>query len=100
MTGTEQRGDRAAFDWTDPFDLEGELTEEERIVRDTARGYAEAKLRPRIREAYRSESFDRSIMAEMGALGLLGSTLPAEYGGAGLGYVAYGLSCQIGRAHV
>ena len=81
----------ADFDWEDPLDLEGELTEEERMVRDTARGYAQDKLMPRVIEAYREERFDRSIMAEMGALGLLGPTIPEEYGGAGLGYVAYGL---------
>ena len=81
----------AAFDWEDPLDLEGELTEEERMVRDTARGYAQDKLFPRVLKAYREERFDREIMREMGALGLLGPTIPEEYGGAGLGYVAYGL---------
>lgn len=84
----------ARFDWADPFDLEGELSEEERLVRDTARGFAEDALGPRVRDAYRNETFDREIMREMGALGLLGATLPADYGGAGLGYVAYGLSCR------
>ena len=83
-----------SFDWADPFDLEGELTEEERLVRDTARGFAQTQLFPRIRDAYRTESFERETMAEMGALGLLGATLPAEYGGAGLGYVAYGLAAR------
>ena len=61
------------------------------MVRDTARGYAQDKLFPRVLKAYREESFDREIMSEMGALGLLGATIPEEYGGAGLGYVAYGL---------
>ena len=79
------------FDWQDPLDLEGQLSEEERMVRDTARGYAQDKLFPRILKAYREESFDREILREMGALGLLGATIPEEYGGAGLGYVAYGL---------
>jgi glutaryl-CoA dehydrogenase len=79
------------FDWQDPLDLEGQLTEEERMVRDTARGYAQDKLFPRILKAYREEKFDREILREMGALGLLGATIPEEYGGAGLGYVAYGL---------
>jgi glutaryl-CoA dehydrogenase len=79
------------FVWEDPLDLEGELSEEERLVRDTARGYAQDKLFPRVLSAYREERFDREIMSEMGALGLLGSTVPEEYGGAGLGYVAYGL---------
>ena len=79
------------FDWQDPLDLEGQLSEEERMVRDTARGYAQDKLFPRILKAYREETFDREILREMGALGLLGATIPEEYGGAGLGYVAYGL---------
>jgi glutaryl-CoA dehydrogenase len=83
--------DDASFNWEDPLDLEGELTEEERMVRDTARGYAQDKLFPRVLTAYREERFDREIMSEMGALGLLGATVPEEYGGAGLGYVAYGL---------
>src|ERR687884_313680 len=81
----------ADFKWEDPLDLEGELSQEERMVRDTARGYAQEKLFPRVLKAYREESFDREIMREMGALGLIGATIPEEYGGAGLGYVAYGL---------
>jgi glutaryl-CoA dehydrogenase len=81
----------ANFNWEDPLDLEGELTEEERMVRDTARGYSQDKLMPRVIEAYRHETVDRDILPEMGALGLLGPTIPEEYGGAGLGYVAYGL---------
>src|SRR5437588_5147947 len=83
--------DDAPFNWEDPLDLESELSEEERMVRDTARGYAQDKLFPRVLTAYREERFDREIMSEMGALGLLGPTIPEEYGGAGLGYVAYGL---------
>ena len=79
------------FDWEDPLDIESELTEDERMVRDTARGYAQDKLFPRVLKAYRDETFDRAIMSEMGELGLLGATVPEEYGGAGLGYVAYGL---------
>jgi glutaryl-CoA dehydrogenase len=81
----------AAFNWEDPLDLEGELTEEERMVRDTARGYAQDKLAPRVLHAYREEKVDRDLIPEMGSLGLLGPTIPEEYGGAGLGYVAYGL---------
>src|SRR5882757_1652812 len=81
----------ADFDWQDPLDLDGELSEEERMVRDTARGYAQEKLFPRVLAAYREERFDRDIINEMGALGLIGATLPEEYGGAGLGYVASGL---------
>jgi glutaryl-CoA dehydrogenase len=83
--------DDAPFNWEDPLDLESELSEEERMVRDTARGYAQDRLFPRVLSAYREERFDREIMTEMGALGLLGPTVPEEYGGAGLGYVAYGL---------
>ena len=81
----------ADFNWEDPLDLEGQLSEEERMVRDTARGYAQEKLLPRVLKAYREESFDREIMREMGALGLIGATIPEDYGGAGLGYVSYGL---------
>src|SRR4026208_1565210 len=81
----------ADFNWEDPLDLEGELTEEERMVRDTARGYAQDKLFPRVLTAYREERYDPEVVREMGELGLLGPTIPEEYGGAGLGYVAYGL---------
>ena len=81
----------AAFKWDDPLDLEGELTEQERMVRDTARDYAQDKLFPRVLAANRDGAFNPAIVKEMGALGLLGSTIPAEYGGAGLGYVCYGL---------
>ena len=81
----------AAFKWDDPLDLEGELTEEERMVRDTARDYAQEKLFPRVLAANRDGNTDPAILREMGALGLLGSTIPQEYGGAGLGYVCYGL---------
>src|SRR5262249_21500731 len=80
-----------AFNWEDPLDLDGELSEEERMVRDTARGYAQDKLFPRVLRDNREERFDRGIVADMGALGLLGPTIPAQYGGAGLGYVGYGL---------
>ena len=79
------------FDWADPFDLDHQLTDEERMVRDTAEGYAQEKLQPRVTEAYLDENFDPGIMREMGELGLLGATIPGEYGGAGLGYVSYGL---------
>ncbi|MCJ8144260.1 acyl-CoA dehydrogenase [Ancylobacter sp. A5.8] len=82
---------KAVFDWADPFNLDGQLTEEERLVRDTARDYAQEKLLPRVASAYMEERFDRDIMDEMGELGLLGPTIPEEYGGAGLGYVSYGL---------
>ncbi|HET7714380.1 MAG TPA: acyl-CoA dehydrogenase [Bauldia sp.] len=82
---------KPAFDWSDPLDIEEELSEEERLIRDTARDYAQTKLQPRVLTAFREDRFDREIMNEMGALGLLGATIPDEYGGAGAGYVAYGL---------
>ena len=75
----------------DPFDLNHQLSDEERLVRDTAEGYAQEKLLPRVTSAYLEERFDREILSEMGELGLLGATIPHEYGGAGLGYVSYGL---------
>ncbi len=80
-----------AFDWEDPFDLDHQLTDEERMVRDSAEAYAQEKLQPRVSSAFLEERFDREIMSEMGELGLLGATVPPEYGGAGLGYVSYGL---------
>jgi glutaryl-CoA dehydrogenase len=83
--------DMGRFDWQDPFALEAQLTDEERMVRDAARAYAQDKLLPRVTRAFLDEDFDREIMREMGALGLLGPTIPETYGGAGLGYVAYGL---------
>jgi glutaryl-CoA dehydrogenase len=79
------------FDWADPFDLDQQLTDEERMVRDTAHAYAQDKLQPRVTEAYLNENFDREILREMGSLGLIGATIPEEFGGAGLGYVSYGL---------
>ena len=80
-----------AFAWEDPFLLEDQLSAEERAVRDAARKYCQNALMPRILEANRHEVFDRDILREMGGLGLLGSTLPEEYGCAGLSYVSYGL---------
>lgn len=77
--------------WEDPLLLDQQLTAEERSVRETARSYCQEKLVPRILEANRREMFHREIMTEMGSLGLLGATIPEEYGGAGLGYVSYGL---------
>ena len=86
--------DGVSFNWEDPLDLESELTEEERMVRDTARRYARDKLVPRVVSAFREERFDRDIITEMGSLGLIGATVPVKYGGAGSGYVAYGLIAQ------
>ncbi len=81
---------RAEFKWEDPLLLEDQLTEEERLVRDTARQYCQENLMPRVLEANRHEYFDRTIMTELGALGLLGSTIEG-YGCAGVNYVCYGL---------
>jgi len=79
------------FDWEDPFLLDEQLTEDERMIRDTARDYAQEKLMPRVTEAYAKEKTDREIFNEMGQLGLLGVTLPEEFGCANAGYVSYGL---------
>ena len=83
-----------AFVWDDPFLLDEQLSEEERLVRDTAREYAQDKLMPRILMANRHERFDEEIMREMGEIGLLGSTVPPEYGGAGVNHVSYGLAAR------
>ncbi len=91
MTPEQARARLPAFTWEDPFLLEEQLTAEERMVRDAARDYAQGSLSPRVLAANRTESFDRAIMTEMGALGLLGSTIPEDFGGAGASYVAYGL---------
>ena len=72
------------FCWEDPLLLDAQLTEQERMLRDAARDYCQGKLRPRVQEAFRHEKTDPSIFREMGAMGLLGSTIPPEYGGAGL----------------
>ncbi len=79
------------FQWDDPFLLDQQLDDEERMVRDAAREYCQARLMPRILEANRREQFDRDIYFEMAQLGMLGATLPEEHGGAGLNYVCYGL---------
>ena len=83
--------DRQTFDWRDPLSLETQLSEEERMVRDAAHGYAQDKLMPRVISANREERFDREIMTEMGAQGLLGATVAEDYGGGGASHVAYGL---------
>ncbi|PTE22670.1 acyl-CoA dehydrogenase [Cereibacter changlensis JA139] len=83
--------DLGRFDWEDPFRLEDQLSEEERMLRDGARAYATEKLQPRVIAAYREESTDPGIFREMGEMGLLGVTIPEEYGGLGASYVAYGL---------
>ncbi|MFM8466981.1 MAG: acyl-CoA dehydrogenase [Oxalobacteraceae bacterium] len=81
----------AKFHWEDPLLLDQQLTEEERMVRDAARAYAQNKLMPRVLESFRHETTDPAIFREMGELGLMGPTIPTEYGGAGLNYVSYGL---------
>ncbi len=82
---------KATFNWADPLLLDLQLTEEERMVRDAAAEYAQGRLMPRIHDAYRNETTDSSIFREMGELGLLGITIPEQYGGANLNYVSYGL---------
>ncbi len=82
---------REVFDWADPFRLVEQLTNEERMVQDTAHAYAQQKLAPRVLNAFRHEKTDPAIFREMGELGLLGPTISPDYGGAGLGYTAYGL---------
>src|SRR5574338_1479212 len=79
------------FSWEDPFSLESQLTEEERMIRDSAFAYCQGKLAPRVHAAFRHEQTDREIFTEMGALGLLGPPIPSEYGGPSLSYVCYGL---------
>ena len=83
--------DLSRFDWEDALRLEEQLSEEERMLRDGARAYAREKLQPRVTQAYRDEATDPAIFAEMGAMGLLGATVPEEYGGLGASYVSYGL---------
>ncbi|WP_210165248.1 acyl-CoA dehydrogenase [Beijerinckia mobilis] len=83
--------DLSRFDWEDAFRLDGQLTEEERMLRDAARAYAQEKLQPRVIAAYRDEITDPAIFREMGGMGLLGVTVPEEYGGVGASYVSYGL---------
>ena len=82
---------RNAFHWEDPFNFEEQLTEEERLIRDSTREFCQDKLASRILEANRREEFDREILNEMGSMGMLGSVLPEEYGGSGTSYVGYGL---------
>jgi glutaryl-CoA dehydrogenase len=82
---------KPSFSWRDPFQLDDQLTDEERMVRDAAYDYCQGKLMPRVLEANRHETFDRAMFTEMGEMGLLGATLPEEYGAAGLNHVCYGL---------
>src|SRR5918911_3748741 len=91
QTKLKDKPAQAQFRWDDPLLLDDQLTDDERMIRDAARQYAQGRLMPRVIEAYREEKTDRSIFNEMGDLGLLGVTIPEEYGGAGASYVAYGL---------
>ncbi|MHA3054292.1 acyl-CoA dehydrogenase [Acinetobacter sp. ANC 4633] len=91
MVETTKKSARVQFNWEDPFLLEQQLTQEERMIRDAAAAYCQDRLMPRVLEQFRHETTDPSIFREMGELGLLGPTIPEQYGGAGLNYVSYGL---------
>ena len=91
VTARLAAAETAPFDWADPFRLEDQLTEEERMIRDSARAYAQERLAPRAIAAWREGATDPAIFAEMGAHGMLGATIPEAHGGLGAGYVAYGL---------
>ncbi len=91
MTPEMARAKPVAVNWEDPFLLDEQLTEDERMIRDSARAYADDGLASRVLSANREGRFDREIMTEMGSLGLLGATIPEQYGGAGINYVSYGL---------
>ena len=82
---------KASFDWSDPLQLHSQLSDDERAIADAARAYSQERLLPRVQEAFRHEKTDAAIFREMGAIGLLGATIPETYGGAGLNYVSYGL---------
>jgi glutaryl-CoA dehydrogenase len=82
------------FQWDDPFFLDDQLNEEERLIRDSTNAYCQETLMPRVLEAHRHEKFDKGIFKEMGQMGLLGPTIPEEYGGAGVNYVCYGLAVR------
>ncbi len=88
---TPVKSSKPVFDWADPFRLDDQLSDEERMIRDAARDYAQGRLAPRVVAAWRDEHTDAEIFREMGALGLLGVTIPEQYGGAGASYVSYGL---------
>jgi glutaryl-CoA dehydrogenase len=90
-TAQQQARRKAQFSWEDPLLLDQQLSEDERMVRDAARDYCQGKLAPRVLEAFRHEKTEPEIFREMGALGMLGPTIPPEYGGPGLNYVSYGL---------
>ena len=91
MLKTKDAPDLSSFDWADPFMLEDQLSDDERLTRDSARAFAQEKLQPRVIDAYREEEVAPEIFRQMGDMGLLGITIPEEYGGLGAGYVTYGL---------
>jgi glutaryl-CoA dehydrogenase len=91
MLKAKDAPDLSSYDWADPFMLEDQLTEDERLTRDSARAFAQEKLQPRVINAYREEEVAPEIFRQMGEMGLLGITVPEEYGGLGAGYVTYGL---------
>jgi glutaryl-CoA dehydrogenase len=91
MLKAKDAPDLSSYDWADPFMLEDQLTEDERLTRDSARAFAQEKLQPRVINAYREEEVAPEIFRQMGDMGLLGITVPEEYGGLGAGYVTYGL---------
>ena len=91
MLKTKDAPDLLSFDWADPFMLEDQLSDDERLTRDSARAFAQEKLQPRVIDAYREEEVAPEIFRQMGDMGLLGITIPEEYGGLGAGYVTYGL---------
>ena len=91
MLKAKDAPDLSSYDWADPFMLEDQLSEDERLTRDSARAFAEEKLQPRVINAYREEEVAPEIFRQMGEMGLLGITVPEEYGGLGAGYVTYGL---------
>jgi glutaryl-CoA dehydrogenase len=86
--------DKAPFAWDDPFQLQGQFSEEERMIQSSAQDYAQDKLLSRVRDAFRNEVFDREIMNEFGAMGMLGATLPEKYGCANVNYVSYGIMAR------
>ena len=91
VISAKDRPNLSSFDWQDPFNFSDQLTEEERMLQESVRGFAQSELQPRILNAYRNATIEPEIFREMGALGLLGVTVPEEYGGLGAGYVAYGV---------
>ncbi len=90
----ESKAKAINYNWEDPLDFESWLTEEEKMIRDSARAFSQDKLQPRVKDAFRDEVFDRAIMTELGEMGLLGVMTAEKYGGAGLGYVSYGLAAR------